>query len=54
MLKITLICRFQQDNLTLMKLMNICEYLMLTMTELFLLCYLGQTMKVQVSCQFPN
>ncbi|XP_038120468.1 putative odorant receptor 85e [Culex quinquefasciatus] len=36
-----------QDNLTLMKLMNICEYLMLTMTELFLLCYLGQTMKVQ-------
>ncbi|XP_065073969.1 odorant receptor 83a [Ochlerotatus camptorhynchus] len=40
---------FQQDSLSAMKLMNIMEYFVLTMTELFLFCYLGQTLINQSS-----
>lgn len=38
----------QQTDLSVMKLMNIGEYFVLTMTELFLFCYLGETLKNQV------
>lgn len=34
-----------------MKLINVLEYFMLTMTELYLYCFLGQTLKNQVRQQ---
>nr|XP_029719120.1 odorant receptor 83a-like [Aedes albopictus] len=43
----TVVCILQQTNLSVMKLMNIGEYFVLTMAELFSFCYLGETLKNQ-------